>query len=243
MNTASTTSQPRLSERPVFAHLLGLSPLLAVADRGGVALGLALVTALILLLAAVALSMAGKRLRGDWRFVGYLLLLALLVTVLEWTLSRLLPAFTERLGIYLPLLCCNFIIVTRLDAFRTRGIGANLRDAANTGAAYGLALLVFALPRELLATGAVFTDLGLLAGADAAATGTTISTGPAAFAASAPAAFLLLGLLVAAWHWFARAVPERQRATGSIEPAQRARVTGRLKNKSADAADQTRAEE
>lgn len=209
-------------------HLLGLSPLLAVADRGSVALGLALATTALLLLAAALVSLLGERLRGDWRFLGYLLLLAVLATALDVATGRVLPALSGRLGIYLPLLACNFVILTRLDDYRARHVKASLVDAAAIGARYGLALMLFALTREWLATGALFNDWQILLpqGSDVALTGTAL----APFTAQAPAALLLLGLLVAAWHLLAGLLPAPRPNQNPIAAAPRARVTGKLKD-------------
>lgn len=218
---------PAWSGNPVFMHLLGLSPLLAVADRGSTALGLALATTVLLLLAAAAVSLLGERLRGDWRFLGYLLLLALLATALEAATARVLPALSGRLGIYLPLLACNFVILTRLDAYRTRHVMASLADAVGIGARYGLALMLFALTREWLATGALFNDWQILfpQGGEVSSTGTAL----APFTAQAPAALLLLGLLVAAWHLLAGLLPTPRPDRDAVTAAPRARVTGKLK--------------
>jgi electron transport complex protein RnfE len=238
-----TESQPTLPEstplarkvslwrhNPVLLHLLGLSPLLAVSRLTVTALALALLSSLALLASTVSLHFLTPRFSARWRFFGSVMVLALFTSLLGLYCQAFHPALSAELGIYLPLIACNFALLQQLDftdgerTLLTR-LGSNLQLLA----AYTLALLLFAALREWLGSGQVLQGMTLL---QPNAVGSIPASGSgrlAQFINLPGAAFLLLGLLVAGYQGLKLLLaPGSQDRNAAVVKAKRARVTEKL---------------
>lgn len=212
-------------QNPALTHLLGLSPLLALSNSLSVGLAFGLLAAVIFLTSAVAVKVLGHWLRGSWRFVGYMLIVAGNTTLAGTACSLLAPDFISLFGIYLPLLCCNFALLARLDACRDDPASRVTVATLRLSAGYLLALIIFSGLRELLATGS------LLAGPEFMLIRNSTPT-RSGFIEQAPAAFVLLGLLLAAKQWLDSRLQRAQKPhPGSLQKVPRERVTGKLKGK------------
>lgn len=215
---------------PVFLHLLGLSPLLAVSRLTVTALALALVSSLALLASTVSLHFLAPRFSARWRFFSSLMVLALFTSLLGLYCQVFHPALSAELGIYLPLIACNFALLQQLDFTDAKRpllsrLGGNLQLLA----AYGLALLLFAALREWLGSGQILQGMTLLQ-PNAIASIPASGSGPLAQFINLPgAAFLLLGLLVAGYQGLSLLLAaDSQNRKTTVVKAKRARVTEKL---------------
>lgn len=222
-----------LENNPVLIQLLGLSPVLAVSSTLAYGAGLGVATFLVCVLSCLTASILQGIIPHRWRLVWYMLILASYTTVVE-TVSQLYfyPLFL-RLGFYLPLICCNVAILIRMETVSAKSNWPTATlDAAQTGFGFLIALLLVAACRELLASGTLFSNWQLLLPASNELETVASKLGDThffRFANTQAGALILLGLLVAAFNFFAllrssTAADEQEQAT----PVKRARVTGRL---------------
>ena len=195
-------------QNPVFVHALGLSPLLAVTTSISAAATLLACFAFLLLTGSALHQVARPFINDTWRIASLVAVLAVLTTVMDAVLSSYVPALREELGIYLPLLCCNFAVVVHIEAQRqlTR-VQDSIIPTLAVIAGYGIVLLVLAAFREYLALGVLHFE----------------------FAMTPAGALLLLGLLTATSNALRNRFGSAQKAgDGIVEPAPRARVTEKL---------------
>ncbi|MBL4729003.1 MAG: electron transport complex subunit RsxE [Gammaproteobacteria bacterium] len=218
---------------PVLIQLLGLSPVLAVSSTLAYGIGLGVATFIVCVLSCLTASLLKGTIPRKWRLVWYMLILASYTTVVE-TISQLYfyPLFL-RLGIYLPLICCNVAILIRMETFAAQSPWpAATLDAAKTGCGFLIALVLLATCRELLVSGTLFANWQLLlpASSEAAIAASNLEDSQFfRFANTQAGVLILLGLLVAFFNLLS------QRTNNSLLdnsqeliPAKRARVTGRL---------------
>lgn len=232
LNSAVRHSCSIWQQNPVVIHLLGLSPLLALSSSLILATVLLLCLAVILVVGTVSDQLLARKLPtyGDalWRLPLLALLLTVPGSVMEWLLARYLPAAQVNLGLYVLLLCCNFTVLVHLQSQRDAGrLGQRLHCAVTVLGGYAVALLALTAIREFLAYGRLFHDGAVMFASTA--TATPRSGQLFSFAASQPAALLLLGLLIAAARQINLVVAARKASSGShVTPANRARVTEKL---------------
>lgn len=217
---------------PALVQLLGLSPLLAISTAvvNGIAIGLA--TTAVLLLASLTIAACRNLFTQKWRFVFFLFVLAVYTTLVDILLQRFYYPLYRELGIYVPLICCNLAVLVNLDTHAQRSsVTTALRHAFVTAAGYLLAIVGFAAVRELIIRGQIGSDWALLVPNSLAATagsGLTQLPDLIPFARLAPAAFILLGVLLA----LRNALPPLNKATTEQEFVRvtRARVTGKIQS-------------
>jgi electron transport complex protein RnfE len=218
---------------PVLVQLLGLSPVLAVSTTVVNGLGLGLSTALIMVLSSVTVSLLRASINRQWRFVWFLMITACYTTLLDIMLQWFYFPLHKELGIYVPLICCNFAVLTRLEAHAfTHHWRSSVKDAAVTGSGFIAALVVLSSLREFIGSGTLMANWQLLLPATSAAAFTSESStvgGWFDFALLLPAAFILLGLLIATRNLIDSYLQTRLALpTGATEAIKRARVTGSL---------------
>ena len=218
---------------PVLMQLLGLSPVLAVSSSLVYGIGLGVATFFVCVLSCLTASVLKEAIPHKWRLVWYMLILASYTTLVE-TISQLYfyPLFL-RLGIYLPLICCNVAILIRMETVAAQSPWpiATL-DAAKTGSGFLIALILLAACRELLVSGTILANWQLLLSASSELS--TVASNQDdrqffRFANTQAGVLILLGLLVALLNSLSQltsstAIDESE----NLVPAKRARVTGRL---------------
>jgi electron transport complex protein RnfE len=196
-------------QNPGFVQLLGLCPLLAVSTSLGSGLGLGLATLLVLSLSNVAAATVGRILPAEVRIAVYVLLIAALVTAVELALAAWVPGLHAALGIFLPLIVTNCLLLARAEAFASRQpVGHALLDGLAMGGGFLLVLVALGATRELLGRGSIGGDLHTLLGNGGASWGVHLFGEQHGFllALLPPGAFILLGLMVA-WRQARRAAP------------------------------------
>jgi len=175
-----------VSENPVFRLALGLCPVLAVTTslKNGVGMGLA--ATFVLVGSNVIVSMIRKGIPARIRIPCYIVVIASFVTVVDLVMAGYTPELHKNLGIFIPLIVVNCIILGRAEAFASKNsVGRSLIDGLGMGLGFTFALIVIASVREIIGTGKIW-DLVLLGE----------SYNPVLMAVLSPGAFITLGLLI-----------------------------------------------
>ncbi len=155
---------------PALVQLLGLCPLLAVSTSAVHALGLGLATIAVLAVCAAAVSALRPIARPEIRLPLFVLVFASAVTAVELSVRAWLPELHDAIGLFIPLIVTNCMILGRAEAFASRQrIGLATLDGLMMGLGFAAALLAIGMIRELLGQGTVFADLQLLFGPGAQA--------------------------------------------------------------------------
>jgi len=148
-------------ENPASVQLLGLCPLLAVSGSVVAGLGLGVVTVLTLLWSGAIVSVFRAWVPHEVRLPVFIVIVALGVSAVDLVLPAFWFELHLRLGLFLPLVITNCVILSRLERVASRrGLAETLLDAAGAGVGFGLILLLLGAVRELIGTGCI------LAGAD-----------------------------------------------------------------------------
>ncbi len=209
------------NQNPAFVQLLGLCPLLAVSTSVGSALGLGLATLAVLVVSNLLASLLGRWLLPEIRLAVFVLTIAGTVTAVELAMGAWWPGLHDALGIFLPLIVTNCLVLARAESFASRqSIGSALLDGVGMGLGFLLVLLALGGSRELLGHGTLGADLGLLLGREAAGSGITVLPVERGLllALLPPGAFVILGLMLAARNWLRR-VPAPRALTGPATTA------------------------
>ncbi len=163
--TPSTATHNKLllaglwSDNPALVKLLGLCPLLAVSNTAINALGLGIATLITLVISNTMVSVFRHHLLPAIRIPLYVLIIASVVTCIELITQAWLPQLHRSLGIFLPLIVTNCLIMGRAEAFASRqSVKAAIVDAIAMGLGFLLVLLLLGITRELIGMGSVFAD-------------------------------------------------------------------------------------
>src|SRR5690349_15697290 len=152
-------------QNPGLVQLLGLCPLLAVSTSLGSGLGLGLATLAVLAASNTLASLVGRHVPDEVRIAVFVVLIAALVTALELAMSAWLPGLHAALGIFLPLIVTNCLLLARAEAFASRQPVAHAAlDGLAMGAGFTLVLVTLGAVRELVGRGSLGSDLHLLLG-------------------------------------------------------------------------------
>ena len=146
-----------IASNPVFKLCLGTCPTLAVttALTNGFAMGMA--TTLVLICSNVLISLLRKIIPEKVRIPAFVLIIATFVTIVQMVLKKFLPSINESLGVFIPLIVVNCIILGRAEAFAfSNSVGKSAIDGLGMGIGFTLALCLLAFVRELLGAGSVF---------------------------------------------------------------------------------------
>ncbi len=152
-----------IKENPTFVLMLGMCPTLAVTTSAINGLGMGLTTAVVLALSNLIISLLRKIIPSSVRIPAFIVIIASFVTVMQLLLEAYLPELNEALGVYIPLIVVNCIILGRAEAYAySNPPMASLFDGIGMGLGFSVALTAIGLVRELLGSGKVFgIDLGL----------------------------------------------------------------------------------
>ena len=146
-----------VSENPTFVLLLGMCPTLATTTSAMNGMSMGLATAFVLICSNIAISLIKKLTPDKVRIPVFVVVIASFVTILQMCLKAYLPDINKSLGIFIPLIVVNCIILGRAEAFACkRGPVESLFDGLGIGLGFTLALTVLGAVRELLGAGSVF---------------------------------------------------------------------------------------
>ena len=175
-----------LKENPVLVLMLGMCPTLAVSTSAVNGIGMGLSTMVVLIASNLIISSLRKVIPDAVRLPSYIVIVATLVTVVELLMEGYFPGLYDALGIYIPLIVVNCIILGRAEAFASKNKPlASVCDGIGMGIGFTLALTVLGLLREFLGAGKAF--------------GYTVlpdSVEPAGIFIKAPGAFLVLAFVI-----------------------------------------------
>lgn len=216
---------------PGLVQLLGLCPLLGVSNSVVNALGMGLATAVVLAASNAAVALIRNQVTDAVRLPVFVMIIAALTTCIELLMQAFTYELYQILGIFIPLITTNCIILGRAEAFAAKNSVAHATfDGLMMGSGFGLVMLAIGSVRELLGTGALLANMQLLFGPMAADWQMTVFNNYPGFllAILPPGAFLVLGLLIALKNRLEQSLAERAKAAQpAAEPiSRRVRVTG-----------------
>ncbi|MEW5966784.1 MAG: electron transport complex subunit E [Pseudomonadota bacterium] len=187
-----------------LVQLLGLCPLLAISNTVVNAVSLGLATMLVMVAASGAVSGARHFVPHEIRIPVFVLIIASLVTVVDLTMNAFVHPLYLVLGIFIPLITTNCIVLARADAFASKNRPLHsVVDAFAMGFGLTLVLIVLGGMRELAGQGTLLSGIDLVFGADAQQYVLHVVPDYQGFllAVLPPGAFIALGLLIAAHNW------------------------------------------
>ena len=180
-----------IKENPTLMQTLGMCPTLAVTTSLINGIGMGLSSTMVLIASNILISLLKKFIPNTVRIPAYIVVIASLVTVVQFVLQGFVPALYSSLGIYIPLIVVNCIILGRAEAYASKnGVLPSIGDAIGMGLGFTMALAILGFIRELIGNGTIASD-----GANALVTipGYT----PASIAILAPGAFFVLAFMIA----------------------------------------------
>jgi electron transport complex protein RnfE len=218
---------------PAIVQLLGLCPLLAVTGNVVNATGLALATTLVLICSNTAVSLIRNIVSDAIRLPAFVMIIASAVTCIELLMQAFAYELYQILGIFLPLITTNCVILGRADAYASRNpVLPALYDGLIMGVGFGAVLILLGAIRELLGTGALFADMHLLFGPDAANWKLVVVEDYQDFllAILPPGAFIFTGLIIAGKNLIEAQIKNLQEAIKErpVKGSKRDRVTGNI---------------
>ena len=146
-----------VKENPVFVMLLGMCPTLGVTSSAFNGLGMGLATLFVLLMSNIVVSLVKNQIPAKVRIPAFIVIIASFVSVVEMVLEAYLPFLYEQLGIFIPLIVVNCLILGRAEAFASKnGLLASILDALGMGLGFVIALTALGATRELLGSGSMF---------------------------------------------------------------------------------------
>ncbi|WP_421717861.1 electron transport complex subunit E [Algiphilus sp.] len=201
---------------PAMVQLLGLCPLLATSGTVINATGMALATLVVVVLTNVLVSLIRSHTRKEVRIPIFVMIIAAAVTAVELFMNAYLHELFLRLGIFIPLITTNCMILGRAEAFASKNtVQRAAFDGLMMGAGFGVVLIALGALREALGQGTLLAGADMLFGAAAAEWTITLVPGFEGWllAALPPGAFIGLGFLVAGKQWLDQRAQQRaQRA-------------------------------
>ncbi len=173
-----------IKENPTFVLILGMCPTLATTTSAVNGMGMGLATMFVLILSNMAISAVAPYIPDKVRIPSYIVIIAAFVTVLQFIMQAYTPAMYETLGLFIPLIVVNCIVLGRAEAFANKnGVIDSALDGLGIGLGFTMSLTILGLVREILGSGSVF-GFKFISG-----------DGILAFVL-APGAFLALGYLI-----------------------------------------------
>lgn len=187
MGLAKEFTKGLWKELPPFRMVLGLCPTLAVTTAAKNGIGMGLATTFVLVCSNILVSMLRKVIPGKVRIASFIVIIASFVVIVELTMKAFLYPLYEVLGIFIPLIVVNCIILGRAEAFASkRGILESIMDGLGVGLGFTLSLGFLGSLREIFGGGTIFDIPIFWQGFE-----------PMAFLLKPPGAFVCLGLVLA----------------------------------------------
>lgn len=177
-----------IKENPVFVLLLGMCPTLGVTGSAINGLGMGLATTFVLIMSNIVVSLIKSQIPDKVRIPSFIVVIASFVTIVEMVMEGYLPELYNQLGLFIPLIVVNCLILGRAEAFASKNnFLSSLIDGAGMGLGFTFALTLLGTVREILGAGSIF-DFKFV-GEDASTMLLFILP---------PGAFIALGYLIAA---------------------------------------------
>jgi electron transport complex protein RnfE len=157
MNKLQLIFKGLIKENPVFVLLLGMCPTLATTSSAINGMGMGLATAAVLTLSNMVIAAAATQIPDKVRIPAYIVIIATFVTVVQFLMQAFTPDLYKTLGLFIPLIVVNCIVLGRAEAFASKNSVFNsMLDGIGIGIGFTCALTVIGMVRELLGAGAFF---------------------------------------------------------------------------------------
>jgi len=187
MNFFQVIKNGLIDENPTFTQVLGMCPTLAVTTSAVNGLGMGLATTAVLILSNFAISLLRKVIPSKIRIPAYVVVIASFVTVVGMLMKAYVPALDAALGLFIPLIVVNCIILARAESFASKNNPVlSIADGIGMGLGFSMALTLLGSIREILGNGSIFGMSMFGAGFQ-----------PALIMILPPGAFLALGMILA----------------------------------------------
>ncbi len=187
MRFVSELSKGIVKENPIFVLVLGMCPTLAVSTSVNNAIGMGMAATFVLICSNIIISMIKNVTPDKIRIPIYVVVIASFVTIVDMVMAAYVPALHKSLGLFIPLIVVNCIILGRAEAFANKNNVLNsLADAIGMGAGFTLSLVIVATIREILGAG-TWLNISVM----------PKTYDPMLVAILAPGAFITLGFLMA----------------------------------------------
>ena len=146
-----------VKENPVFVMLLGMCPVLGVTSSAFNGLGMGVATLFVLLMSNIVVSLIKTQVPNKVRIPAFIVIIASFVTIVEMVLEAFIPFLYEQLGIFIPLIVVNCLILGRAEAFASKNnLTTSVIDALGMGMGFIIALTALGATREILGNGSIF---------------------------------------------------------------------------------------
>ncbi len=190
MSNMKTFTRGLIKENPTFVLLLGMCPTLGTTTSAINGMGMGIATMFVLVMSNLVISLIKNYIPGKVRIPAFIVVIASFVTVVQLCMEAYVPALYATLGVFIPLIVVNCIILGRAEAFASKnGPLASILDGAGMGLGFTLSLTLIGMVREALGSGSFF--------------GTKLIEGDAMLIfVLAPGAFLVLGYLMVLFNKF-----------------------------------------
>ena len=157
MKKISLITKGLVKENPVFVLMLGMCPTLATTTSALNGMSMGLATMFVLILSNVVISAIASFIPDKVRIPSYIVVIATFVTLLQFLLQAYISSVYETLGLFIPLIVVNCIVLGRAEAFANKNsVADSAMDGIGIGLGFTLSLTVLGLVRELLGSGAAF---------------------------------------------------------------------------------------
>ncbi len=157
MNQVTNFTKGFIKENPVFVLLLGLCPTLGVTTSAINGLGMGLATTFVLVGSNLVVSLVRDVIPDKVRIPSFIIIIATFVTIVELVMQAYLPALFDSLGLFIPLIVVNCIVLGRAEAFASKNsVGSSIIDGLGMGLGFAFALTLLGGVRELLGSGGLF---------------------------------------------------------------------------------------
>lgn len=187
MNQLSNLTRGLFRENPTFVLLLGMCPTLGVTSSAINGMGMGLATAFVLIMSNLVISLVAHLIPDKIRIPSFIVIIAAFVTIVDMSMAAYLPGLHAALGLFIPLIVVNCIVLGRAEAFASKNNPfSSVLDGLGMGLGFTMSLTILGSMRELLGSGRIFNlpvyneNYGMLV------------------FVLAPGAFLALGYLIAA---------------------------------------------
>jgi len=187
MKKKSILANGILFENPTFVQLLGMCPTLAVTTTLQNGFGMGLSATAVLIMSNILVSALRKIIPDKVRIAAYVVIIATFVTIVQMVLQAFVPSLYASLGIFIPLIVVNCIILARAEAFASKNsVGKSALDGLGMGLGFTAALCVISLVREILGQGTIWGLPVVVKPLE-----------PAAIIGMPPGGFIVLGIIIA----------------------------------------------
>lgn len=157
MNQLKNFSKGFIRENPVFILLLGMCPMLGVTSSAINGLGMGLATTFVLVMSNIVVSLIKSQVPDKVRIPSFIVVIAAFVTVVQLTMQAYLPSLFKSLGIFIPLIVVNCLVLGRAEAFASKNtLVSSIVDGLGMGLGFSFALVLLGGVREILGSGKLF---------------------------------------------------------------------------------------